>query len=435
MCEELLRQTLQRITERGDRDAQRRADERRSILPTGYIGNRYVRQLGQSPTRSILPTQYIGNGYVQQLGQSPTRSRYLSNAGLVPGELVAPLGAGQQSVIIHKKPAPFTSAKEEEDEVQFIEIETFLSYSVIPEYEFAGTNVLDAFRINITGTQLDVVVFDEEIATITPFNWVSVGMPFRQENEFFLLATFQQTNSLNPLNGYCDLRLEGFSEPVGRPTLLFEQYDWLVGRGFDGKIEALNDIQGVAELEVTYQARILTSPTEDINLITYISNIAVAGQNAIQPTDMFVRNRDSMIRFSHSVKNITHPATLERWYLDTTLYGYFLPNPRVIDQWQYSDSTGWIYWLKVQRGDDTNTAYSDQYFFGFEGKLQTLNNTKVYGKRTFIGHYDPRDFSVEYAEGETYEELIYTSSIITPQDFRDTPISSNLVFTFNTPLF
>jgi hypothetical protein len=102
MSEEVLR----RIIERGDRDAQRRADQE----------------------RSIKPTEYIGNGYVKQLGQSPTRSRYLSNAGLVIGELVAPLGHGQQDVIIHKKPEPFTVAKQPQETIGIISAYTIQIY-------------------------------------------------------------------------------------------------------------------------------------------------------------------------------------------------------------------------------------------------------------------------------------------------------------------
>ena len=88
MAEEVLR----KLVERSDRDRQRQTDQ----------------------AQSIKATEYIGNGYVKQIGQAPTRSRYLGNAGLVPGELVAPLGHGQQDVIIHKKPAPFTASQPQE---------------------------------------------------------------------------------------------------------------------------------------------------------------------------------------------------------------------------------------------------------------------------------------------------------------------------------
>ena len=91
MAEEVLR----KLVERGDRDRQRQADQE----------------------QSIKATEYIGNGYVKQIGQAPTRSRYLGNAGLIPGELVAPLGHGQQDVIIHKKPAPFTIETIEEEPI------------------------------------------------------------------------------------------------------------------------------------------------------------------------------------------------------------------------------------------------------------------------------------------------------------------------------
>lgn len=88
MAEEVLR----RLVERGNRDRQRQTDQ----------------------AQSIKATQYIGNGYVQQIGQAPTRWRYLGNAGLVPGELVAPLGHGQQDVITHKKPVAFTASQPQE---------------------------------------------------------------------------------------------------------------------------------------------------------------------------------------------------------------------------------------------------------------------------------------------------------------------------------
>ena len=98
MAEEVLR----KLVERGDRDQQRQTDQ----------------------AQSIKATEYIGNGYVRQIGQAPTRSRYLSNAGLIPGELVAPLGHGQQDVITHKKPAPFT--------IETIEEPVFITPDIFP---------------------------------------------------------------------------------------------------------------------------------------------------------------------------------------------------------------------------------------------------------------------------------------------------------------
>lgn len=94
MAEEVLR----RLVERGNRDRQRQTDQ----------------------AQSIKATQYIGNGYVQQIGQAPTRSRYLGNAGLVPGELVAPLGHGQQDVVIHKKPVAFTDSSQPQETIVLI---------------------------------------------------------------------------------------------------------------------------------------------------------------------------------------------------------------------------------------------------------------------------------------------------------------------------
>ena len=94
MAEEVLR----KLVERSDRDRQRQADQE----------------------QSIKATEYIGNGYVKQIGQAPTRSRYLGNAGLVPGELVAPLGHGQQDVITHKKPVAFTASSQPQETIGII---------------------------------------------------------------------------------------------------------------------------------------------------------------------------------------------------------------------------------------------------------------------------------------------------------------------------
>ena len=115
MAEEVLR----KLVERSDRDRQRQTDQ----------------------AQSIKATEYIGNGYVKQIGQAPTRSRYLGNAGLVPGELVAPLGHGQQDVIIHKKPAPFFTPETIEEEPVFIP--TFPDYIVVEYVAGANSDDLD----------------------------------------------------------------------------------------------------------------------------------------------------------------------------------------------------------------------------------------------------------------------------------------------------
>ena len=116
MAEEVLR----RLVERGDRDRQRQTDQE----------------------QSIKATEYIGNGYVKQIGQAPTRSRYLSNAGLVPGELVAPLGHGQQDVIIHKKPVPFfTPETIEEEPVFMMLVLTTLIVEIPTTFENGALNI------------------------------------------------------------------------------------------------------------------------------------------------------------------------------------------------------------------------------------------------------------------------------------------------------
>ena len=384
-------EVLRRLVERGDRDRQRQADQ----------------------AQSIKATEYIGNGYVKQIGQAPTRSRYLGNAGLVPGELVAPLGHGQQDVIIHKKPAPFFTPETIEEEL-FIEITIVLSYSIIPEYEFDGTNVLDAFQINIEETINNVTIV-EEIAIVTPFAWVPVGDPVRTPNRYSNTTTFSQSNTLN---GTYTNTLIGFNQPVQVTiTPIFERYDWASGRGFDGNISGSSSIDGSQRVEVAYRARILTLPIEDINLVID-GDFSFA---SISVSDKITRNRNITINLFHSI--FYSSDILNTWNLSSTLSGSFLPNPQSSLEWQHSDNLGWIYWLKILRGIDTSTAYSDQYFFGFQGASKRLSSTKVYGKRTFI------DGSIQYAEGETYEELVYTESVIILQDFRDNPNSHLLLFT------
>jgi len=131
MCEVVLQRILQRIAARGDRDVQRRSDQK----------------------RSILATKYIGNGYVQQLGRSPTRSRYLSNAGLVPGELVAPLGRGQQGVIIHKKPESFTVAKQPQETIGIVyAFPIHSSYTQELTFLYGGILTVVSAGVNSIGT-------------------------------------------------------------------------------------------------------------------------------------------------------------------------------------------------------------------------------------------------------------------------------------------
>ena len=162
---------LQRLVERGDRDRQRQTDQAQSIKATEYIGNGYVRQIGQAPTQSRYlgnaglvpgelvapigrgqaPTQsrYLGNaGLVPGelvapigRGQAPTRSRYLGNAGLIPGKLVAPIGRGQQYVIIHKKPVPFFTPETIEEPVFMMLVLTTLIVEIPTTFENGALNI------------------------------------------------------------------------------------------------------------------------------------------------------------------------------------------------------------------------------------------------------------------------------------------------------
>ena len=134
MAEEVLR----RLVERGDRDRQRQTDQ----------------------AQSIKATQYIGNGYVQQIGQAPTRSRYLGNAGLVPGELVAPLGHGQQDVVIHKKPVAVAIETEEEETIELFD--TF-KMTIVTD----GEN--QSYTVNIASGTSPRITIDWKDGTIETF--------------------------------------------------------------------------------------------------------------------------------------------------------------------------------------------------------------------------------------------------------------------------
>lgn len=364
--------------------------------------------------RSLKPTQYLGNNLFQEMGGQPLQGRYLGKRSLIPGQFVPNIGRNPNKPVIPGLPNPVQETIEDENNVYF-DVTIFLSYSIVPNYEFDGTNVLDAFQINITGTINNTVVFDNEIAIITPFAWVPVGNPIRTPNGYSFATTFSQSNTLN---GIYTNTLIGFTQPVQVvSTPNFERYRWASGRGFDGNISGSSSIDGSNDIVVTYRARILTAPTEDINLVNDIGS----GSASILVSDEIARTRNITIDLFHSIHSSFD--ILNEWNLSSTLSGSFLPNPQVSLQWQYSDKQGWIYWIKILRGIDTNTAYNDQYLFGFQGRLRNLRNTKVYGKRTFI------DGSTQYAESEIYENLVYGVDVITPLDFRPNPSSYKLVFT------
>ena len=135
MAEEVLR----RLVERGDRDRQRQTDQE----------------------QSIKATEYIGNGYVRQIGQAPTRSRYLGNAGLVPGELVAPLGHGQQDVIIHKKPVGFTASQPQERIVNPFPLTS--SYTQTLNVPYPGHAQIVSVGVKSQGT----IQFNSQILNLT----------------------------------------------------------------------------------------------------------------------------------------------------------------------------------------------------------------------------------------------------------------------------
>lgn len=363
--------------------------------------------------RSLKPTQYLGKNLFQEMGGQPIEGRYLGKRSLIPGQFVPNIGRNPNKPVVPGLPNPVQETIEEEDIAAVAETIVVLSTIVIPEYEFDGTNVLDAFQVNVSLKRKDKVIFEDAVALLTPFSWVPVGNPYRLPNYYAPYTSFSQSNSLD---GTYTNGLNGFTQPVQVvASALFERYRWNAGRGFDGTISGSSLIDGSNAVEVVYRSRIANPPT-DISRVEFRGS----GFGSIVATEKITRSQDITMDLFHSI--LTSFDILNVWGLSSTLSGSFLPNPELVEQWQYDDNKGWIYWLEIKRGVSTATSYSDQYFFGFQGKLKRLNNKKVYGKRIFI------DGSIKYAEGEKYEELVYTESVITPQDFRDNPSSHLLVF-------
>ena len=87
----IIKTLLAQITQRGNRERDRREEWE----------------------RSLKPTQYKGNNLFQEMGGNPIAGRYLGQVGLIPGQFVPNIGRNPNKPVIPGLPIPVETIEEE----------------------------------------------------------------------------------------------------------------------------------------------------------------------------------------------------------------------------------------------------------------------------------------------------------------------------------
>ena len=108
----IIKTLLAQITQRGNRERDRREEWE----------------------RSLKPTQYKGNNLFQEMGGNPIAGRYLGQSGLIPGQFVPNIGRNPNKPVIPGLPIP-VEAIEEDPIVQTFEGDGLFIYFVFSYVE------------------------------------------------------------------------------------------------------------------------------------------------------------------------------------------------------------------------------------------------------------------------------------------------------------
>ena len=87
----IIKTLLAQITQRGNRERDRREEWE----------------------RSLKPTQYKGNNLFQEMGGNPIAGRYLGQSGLIPGQFVPNIGRNPNKPVIPGLPIPIETIEDE----------------------------------------------------------------------------------------------------------------------------------------------------------------------------------------------------------------------------------------------------------------------------------------------------------------------------------
>ena len=113
----IIKTLLAQITQRGNRERDRREEWE----------------------RSLKPTQYKGNNLFQEMGGNPIAGRYLGQVGLIPGQFVPNIGRNPNKPVIPGLPIPVETI---EEEPIFIPTDSGFPDYIVVEY-VAGANSSD----------------------------------------------------------------------------------------------------------------------------------------------------------------------------------------------------------------------------------------------------------------------------------------------------
>jgi len=86
----------------------------------------------------------------------------------------------------------------------------------------------------------------------------------------------------------------------------------------------------------------------------------------------------------------------------------------ITNRWFYVNKSDWLFWIRTDSfftPPVENTAYSDEYFFGYKGRGSRLTETKVYARRTL------KNGTIQYAFAENVESLVYSETPVDLDDF------------------
>ena len=234
----IIKTLLAQITQRGNRERDRREEWE----------------------RSLKPTQYKGNNLFQEMGGNPIAGRYLGQVGLIPGQFVPNIGRNPNKPVIPGLPIPVETI--EEDPIVINTTNGLFIYFDINWSELISEPFNQAFSVDLFRTSSkimyilrgDVRIYESETFSPTvptgDFELIEVNtipLPSRGSTYFHPLFNFTENLTLDEFS-----RLKSFAR-TGRVIIECENTVWTTynnnivnGLGLSGYLHNLSQIVGLS---------------------------------------------------------------------------------------------------------------------------------------------------------------------------------------------
>ena len=371
----IIKTLLAQITQRGNRERDRREEWE----------------------RSLKPTQYKGNNLFQEMGGNPIAGRYLGQSGLIPGQFVPNIGRNPNKPVIPGLPIPVETIEDEIfiplninvfaeientpsliEELEVLNAKSLIINIVITRtYGFVLEIRIDLLHWRLLGVLIErverpgfgIVETDDGSASFSS----SLGFFSGTATDFAAACIFGWGQVLDAVRGSLTYSVVG--DGVGDPSS--------VNIGSSGFFEPASGIFDLLEYGTVLNSSIVSTG----------GNASGTFENA---------------EHSFQVRNNTPLVCVDKgiWYVWT----YFYENI----------------------GDITSINYAVDYWVGVSGRTSVGSvKKKVYARKTIDNFPQPITFEFAFLEDFddlTYDQFTFSPEEISIEDFRETPLSSQLIW-------